>query len=395
MGVTASLLIVVAAASPSVEIATLQGQKHVGTLQQITSTTAEVSKSTGAEKLPLKELMSISFPKAASPAKTTKSPIVVTLTDGSRFLCSQVTASDTKVTLESASVGKVAVPLNAIAHIRFTTTDTTLDAKWKAFCDRKLKKDYLVIAKPPALDHLDGVVGKINETDVTFSLGTNTIPVKRSRVFGVIFAPKDPPRLAKAVCRADLTDSNSLQLSSVQWDGQKFTGRLLTGASVELPIASLKTLDFSLGKIQYLSAMEPREVKFTSLYNDPADELLFRYRRNKTFENKPLQLGEKKYTRGLWIYSRTLLKYRLGKDYRRFQATMGIDANAKGNGNVHVVISADGKVILEADVKKGDKPRLLDLNVADIRELEILVDYGQDNNNSGDHLDLVEARVLK
>ncbi|GAB4157703.1 MAG: hypothetical protein Tsb009_34850 [Planctomycetaceae bacterium] len=394
MGPTASLILF-ALATPSIEVNTLQGEQHTGTLQKINSTSLEIDSQGKASQLPLKDLMLVSFPKATPPANILKEPIVVELTEGSRILCANVSVTRRKADLESPTLGKISVPLSIVASIRFSTKDSSFDAKWKELCKRSLKKDYLVIAKPPTLDHLDGVVGDMTSEEISFSLGDNTVPVKRPRVFGIIYAPKEKPSLSKAVCRADLTDSNSLQLSSLTWDGTKLNGKLLTGNAVELPVSTLRTLDFSLGKVRYLSDMEPREVKFTSLYNDPSDELLFKYRRNRTFENKPLQLGEKKYARGLWIYPRTYLKYRLGKEYRRFQAILGIDANARGNGNAHITISGDGKVLLEADVKKGDKPRVVDLPVANYRELEILVDFGQDKNNAGDHLDLVEARIIK
>ena len=61
---------------------------------------------------------------------------------------------------------------------------------------------------------------------------------------------------------------------------------------------------------------------------------------------------------------------------------------------MHVVISGDGNPLFEADVRGSDPPRELDLDVTDVRDLEILVDFGGDLDIS-DHLDLAEARVIK
>lgn len=75
---------------------------------------------------------------------------------------------------------------------------------------------------------------------------------------------------------------------------------------------------------------------------------------------------------------------------------MGIDASVASNGmgDVHVVISGDGKTLLEADVQGRHAPKPLDLDVTGVRDLEILVDFGGDLDIA-DHLDLAEARVIK
>ena len=63
-------------------------------------------------------------------------------------------------------------------------------------------------------------------------------------------------------------------------------------------------------------------------------------------------------------------------------------------GDVHVVISGDGKPLFEGDVRGSDEPRILDLDVAGIRDFEILVDFGGDLDIA-DHLDLADAKVIK
>jgi hypothetical protein len=73
---------------------------------------------------------------------------------------------------------------------------------------------------------------------------------------------------------------------------------------------------------------------------------------------------------------------------------MGIDALVGRRGNVRVVISADGKPLLETDVRGIDKPRLVDLDVSGRRELQILVDFGKDLDIA-DHLDLADARLIR
>ena len=55
--------------------------------------------------------------------------------------------------------------------------------------------------------------------------------------------------------------------------------------------------------------------------------------------------------------------------------------------NLKIVFSGDGKALFDSIIKGTDAPRNLDLDVTDVRDLEILVDFGN-NVDIADHLDL-------
>ena len=92
-------------------------------------------------------------------------------------------------------------------------------------------------------------------------------------------------------------------------------------------------------------------------------------------------------------YSVTVLKYRIGGDYRRFQTIIGI--NEKFRGNVDVVIKGDGRVLFKGAARAGQAPQPLDLDVTGVVELEITVGYGEDELDIGDWLHLADAKVVK
>src|SRR5207248_177825 len=109
----------------------------------------------------------------------------------------------------------------------------------------------------------------------------------------------------------------------IRWTGQGWKVRLVTGLDLQIVPESLLILDFSLGKVSYLSDMEPRSIEYTPFFQVPVS-FTDEYRRDKDFDGNRISLAEKTYSKGLAIRSRTSLKYRLGADYRRFQAIMGI-----------------------------------------------------------------------
>jgi len=373
-----------------VDVSTLKGKHFQGTLKQLSAVSLVIAGKKGEQRISLADILDVRISASAQPAAVATGPIVV-LNDGSRIGCRAVVTSARTVTLETQRIGRVSVPLADVAHIRFAPADSRVDAAWRKLTARKSKRDMLIVRKKNVLDHLDGVVGIVDEKFVRFLLSGNEIPVKRERVFGVIYT-RPQAIMRKAFCRITLVGDDRLDVSRVTLDSGRFQARLRSGRTVQIAPQSVRRLDFSAGKVQYLSAMEPRDVRYTPVFDED-----FRYQRDHTWERKPLRVGGKTYTRGLWIHSKTSLRYRLAGAFRRFQAVMGIDDDVRGRGgDVHVVIRGDGKTLFGSDVKDGDKPRTLDLDVRGVRDLEILVDFaGPQDAGTADHLDLADARVTK
>ena len=107
----------------------------------------------------------------------------------------------------------------------------------------------------------------------------------------------------------------------------------------------------------------------------------------------PLEVDGTKYAKGLCIHSRTTIVYRLRGRFSRFKAVAGIDQEFRDLGNVQLVIHGDDKVLFDAAIA-GKTAKTLDLDVAGVRRLTILVDFGE-NMDIGDYLDLCGARFEK
>jgi hypothetical protein len=117
-------------------------------------------------------------------------------------------------------------------------------------------------------------------------------------------------------------------------------------------------------------------------------------RGDRSLLSGPLQVDGIRYAKGLALHSRTTLVYRLPGRFRRLVAVAGIDDRVRPRGNVRLVIRGDDRVLLDAAVAGTDPARPLDLDVAGVRRLTILVDFGEDLDVA-DHLDLCEARLLQ
>lgn len=380
------ILVILAAVAelPAAEVETLKGEKLSGQLAEMSDSVLRLARADAPLDIPLADVLAVRFLKTAA-----DEPVVgdrVVLVDGTRITCSEFTVRKGQAKLTSPQCGTLVVPAARLAQVRFGVSTPKLDEGWAALLTRESKTDMVIVKKEEVLDHLDGVVGDVGEK-IGFLLDGDEVPVAREKVYGLIFRRKaESPRPA---CQVDLAGGDALQAAKVAWNGTEFKVRLAAGPEATLAASVVTGLDFSAGKVKHLSQLEPRDVKYV-----PYFDLVQEYRRDRSLDGGPLSLAGRKYVRGLALHSKTTLRYRIAGEYTRFTALMGIDDSVHRLGNVRVVISGDGRPLLETDVKGTDAPRPVELDVSGVRDLEFLVDFGADLD-IGDHLDLVDAKLLK
>src|SRR5262249_15974044 len=150
-------------------------------------------------------------------------------------------------------------------------------------------------------------------------------------------------------------------------EGSELKVRLVAGADLALPLALVSSIDFSSGKVVYVSQLEPRDVKYVPFF-----DIVYEYRRDRSLDGPLLTLCGKSYSRGLAIQSKTTLRYRIAGDYTRFQGLAGIDDTVRRlEQSVQLTITGDNKPLFDAEIKGGQPPQVLDLDVTDVRDLEI------------------------
>lgn len=384
------LLCALLGAAPQVQVDTLKSGQASGALQQITASQVVV----GEHKLPLTEVLEIRFPAASPAPASAAQPIEVILNDGSRLAGAQVTVKGADLSLQSPDLGTVAVRKNVVKSVRLAASDPKVEEAWQKLLDRESKKDLIVVRKEDKLDFLGGVAGEIDAQTVKFLIDGEEVPVKRERVYGLIFQPVEAT--SKPQASLDLLGDVRLESKLVTLQDDKCQVVLASGVSVTVPLGQIRSMDFSAGKIRQLSQMKPSDSKFVPLFDDVGG--YYDYRKDNGPLRMPISLGGKTYPKGICIHSQSRLTFRLQGDYRRFQAMIGIDDHADDYGvygNVQLTISGDDKVLFKADVKRTDAPRPLDLDVTGVRDLQIFVDFGEDNVDTADWLSMGDAKVIK
>jgi hypothetical protein len=177
--------------------------------------------------------------------------------------------------------------------------------------------------------------------------------------------------------------------SKLHLEDEALTITTVAGVKIDYPKRLLARLDYSTGKLTYLSDLEPIKVVETSVV-DRVDH----YRRDQNLDGGPLRVAQDKYDKGLALHAHTELIYDIGGQYKEFQAVLGVDPMVGGDSDVKVTIEGDGKELFAAEVKRKDERRPVKLDVTNIKQLRIVVS-SVNLLDLGDHLNLADAKVSK
>ncbi|MCY3019017.1 MAG: NPCBM/NEW2 domain-containing protein, partial [Planctomycetota bacterium] len=101
--------------------------------------------------------------------------------------------------------------------------------------------------------------------------------------------------------------------------------------------------------------------------------------------------------RGIGVHSRSELEFAVPAGGQRFISLCGIDNETKGRGVVTARALADGRELWKAPgpITGKDAAFVLSLELGGARALSLQVDFGPDDDDSGDHFDWGWAAIVK
>jgi hypothetical protein len=390
----------------AVDVTTLRGDHLAGTLVAATAQEITLQTEQGRQVLPAGELLSLvpsnavdSLPFVGAPATT------VQLVDGSQLRATDYSVNRGRATIRLSGGGVAKVSTKSIQHVCFKKQDAALQQQWQRILDSDRSGDVIVVRKTSqptedmplvvALDHLEGILGDTASDTVVFEFdGLPAKNVSRSKVEGLIYHHARAAPRSNLVCQlVDLWDTR-WNVKSLEIRQSELALVSSAGVRFSLPLNRIAKLDYSAANMVYLSELEPESQVWRphvfSRVTPPSVSQWFRPR-----DKLPMLLKGQRYENGLTLHSRTRLTYRLSRGYDRFLATVGIDDRYRSEGHVFLQITGDKGVLFESQVRGGENLLKLDLDIGGVRRLAILVDFGEDGTDRGDHLNLCNARLTK
>jgi len=260
----------------------------------------------------------------------------------------------------------------------------------------KSESDVLVVRKDQSIDYHQGVLHDVTEDTVRFDLDGESLPVKRSKIFGLAYRHRAVTSLPAAVCR--ITDAAGSQWSvhSLRLAG-KLQWTTPAGLSVAQPPDEIVQIDFSGGKIVYLSDLKPESIRWTPYFSTgkvpAAVEQFYAPRFDRNFESGPLQLGGVQYRKAWRCAAARKSSIACPTRSAAFGPWSGSTTRcargAKCGWWSAARQSAAGRRHLGRRRAANDRAGL-----SAVRHLTILVDFGE-TLSTGDYLLLCNARLCK
>lgn len=410
-----ALLLAIAAiaaadARTDAEVETLAGRRVAGAILAMSADEVVVRGAEGDAKFAAADVARVTF-SAKPGGEPTKPAAWVELVDGTQLVATELTRTKGKFAwrspLESAEAAPASLEGRDVRTVRFQAADDAVLDRFAEIASRKASGDQIVIRRgETTIDSLSGIVRDISADAVQFEIDGETRPVAMKRVFGIVFYQPVGRELKKTACV--LTDAAGMALpaAAMQLADGKVTITTPAGLEFARSLDAVKRIDFAAAKTLFLGDLKPESVEYAPLVGDKASpELaqLFQPRVDRALFGGPLQLPREEngrtapawaYAKGIAIHSRTKLVYRLPRAFRSFSATVGIDSRVRPAGNVRLTIAGDDKPLYEGTIAGNDAPVTLSLDLAGVKRLTILVDFGEDLDVA-DHLNLCDARLVE
>ncbi len=417
---------VTGAADVNVEL--LDGSRQSGQLVSISAEQVQLSTPDGPQPVSVDDLLSITPITTAPVAASTN--VWLELTDGSTVHATGFTAAGGKTVAPLLTGSQMEVDVRGIFNVRLKPHSTdpagvALKKRWQEIMKLEAKGDVLVIRKEvtrqvegsgeageeprtetvQVLSYLEGVLGDVTADKVNFKLRGKNYEVDRARVEGFRYFKPITGKQPSALCQLVDAGGSSWMVRKLELSdtGDNFTAETSSGASFQLDVKYAKAMDFSMGKIKFLSDLgwidddkSLAELHFPSNFDNAL--AVRRPAKDKNLYGKPLKILDKTYGKGIALHAQSKLTFLLPEGYSRLLGVAGIDDYARNvpfGADCELIIIADGKELLRQRITGRDKePFKIDLNIEGKRKLIIIASKGVENDIA-DELNLCDLKVKK
>ncbi len=382
------------------EFRTLKGEAFQGKIISFTETEVVMDAGGSTRKVPLVEMMQVNLETSSLFPPNPFS--LVELSDGSQIVSNATEIKGEMILMSLPTGEKVTVPLTKVSWVLFKAQVATDRTTWNERISKKRKKDVLAILKKDAdnpdgiLNLLEGTLGKGDDSgkSLEFSTVGSTKPilVPQANLHGLVFLRSLDETALPVVCKVIDKSKSEFLASKMILDKETIKVTTSSGVEINLPLSSIHKLDFSKGKLVFLSDIEPSRLVLST-----DEDRLSAYRKDTNQDGGPIRINGVTYPKGLSLIATTELEYDLKSEYREFKAIAGFNDLVGGvEGQVILEIEGDGKQLLKLELSRKDKKRdtIINLSIKDVQKLRIVL-RSSNPLEFGKHLDLGNAQVGK
>jgi hypothetical protein len=334
--------------------------------------------------------------------------IVVALAEGGRLVTAAAWGGGAAVRLEGESVivlsdvfGEVRMTRSLVSGIVFAQRS---HPQQREQLEQLVRDADMRIAEPSSdlvlLTNHDRVAGTVKELaggSLELVTGGGQVKLPLSRVEAVVFGKarqssvaRREPKVAIGTADGSLLYAERVIASDTDLAVVLASGLKLYGGGVD-NLAFLQSLG---GRFVYLSDLEPASYRHV-----PYLTMDWPYQRDRNVLGEPLEVGGRRYLKGIGMHSASRLTYRIEGKYQRFDAELALDDSAEKRGSVvfGVYVLRDGiwkDVYTSRIVRGGEEPLPVSVDTSGAEGLTFTVDFA----DRGDELDRavwLDARLVK
>jgi hypothetical protein len=347
-------------------------------------------------------------------------------------LCGRVIgARGETVVMETADLGEVPIPLDAIARIASARAATGVHRESLQWLDRASaesagrstvgppKADSA--SSPNALesafggeddrvlltngDVLRGFISAIDADGIAIDTGIGPTTAPFRLVIAARLAYAVPTATPRPYAIVTLRDGARLTATGLEWADEGVEAKLRTGTRVRIDADRVVAVDVIGGRWEWLSDSLAQNAlerfgrtggcQLVSYEQSPMLGPGWEYLAGRNVLSGPILVAGVPYDRGIGVHSRSNLIFELNGEYREFVTSFGMDDDSGPLADVTVVVLVDGQRRFEkAHVRRGSLFGPVRVDVSHAGRIELIVEYG-DNGDMQDRFDWVEPGLIR
>jgi len=379
-----SSTLLAASSSTAVTTISVEGEEKSRTLQDVTESAFKFENSS----VPFGELSEVRFSGTGSlPGRMT-----IVMRNGDRVGGDVLSGDDSKVKIKNGAMGELTLENKLLDAILFGIKDGPSSDAIEAFLKAPpAKEDQLLTPKG---DSNSGFIEKFSDKDLSFNAGGQSHTYAFDKVAALRLAPLEEFKPAGGVnASLLLRDGSQISAKIVGLNGDALKVAALEGKVSSVPLSELQSIIFKGGKLVQLSDLVPKSVEERPYAGNAP--LVFHWRKDRSVTGARLTIGAAEYDRGIGVHSYSRLTYDLNGEYAKLLGEVGIDAAAPASAVCTWKVLLDGKESTGGTAKAGADPEKIKIELKGAKQLELICDYGPDEDDAGDHLDWANVRLIR
>ena len=272
------IVMVFAAAAPQLRITTINGEVINGEVRQLGDQGLVIDVEGKRQHFSFQDLLAVRHTGSAeSAAEAIATSASAEITDGTVIPLSDFRAEDrlARLVLDRAVfaeaahtagrlTGRIEIPTSLLTAVHLLPPSTDIRDQWQEIRELDLPSDVLIVRKrgSTAVDFLEGVVGDVTDEVVFFELEGDLLKIKRAKVDGFLYFRRPDDDLSAQLCRVRGASGLDAAARHVVLDEGRLAITTLSDVKLVWPFRDIAELDFSVGKLVFLSDLAPLEASW-------------------------------------------------------------------------------------------------------------------------------------